>query len=53
MTPRRHKRPRRARLTGDRGSILLLVPAAFLVVMILASIALFVFFPVGRVGFIK
>jgi hypothetical protein len=39
VTPRRHKRPRRARLTGDRGSILLLVPAAFLVVMILASIA--------------
>ena len=39
MTPRRHNRPRRARLAGDRGSILLLVPAAFLVVMILASIA--------------
>jgi hypothetical protein len=39
VTPRRHKRPRHARLTGDRGSILLLVPAAFLVVMILASIA--------------
>ena len=49
MTARRSRRSRRFRrfrrspvrlgVGGDRGSILLLVPAAFLVVMILASIA--------------
>lgn len=43
MTARRSRRspcsPVRVGVGGDRGSILLLVPAAFLVVMILASIA--------------
>jgi hypothetical protein len=43
LVQQRSRQPRRLRVTppvrGDRGSILLLVPAAFLIVMILASIA--------------